>query len=130
MTGEVTSPPTQVAWEAVGLLVVGLVVEVGFIVVGLLVEVGLLVVGLLVEVGVLVVGLTGLAVVGLDAGDALGLYVVGVALGVCVVGVVVGVDVVGLAVGSFVVGVLGRPVGMDVVIDKMVLVIVMFAVSI
>jgi len=181
--GEVTSPPSQVPWEEVGLLVVGLLVEVGLLVVGLLVEDGLLVVGLLVEDGLLVVGLlvdvgllvvgvaegalvgtdvgipeaaldglavvgnvvavtdgtavgiaesalVGRAIVGLEVGVALGLYVLGVVVGVCVVGVVMGVDVVGLAVGRFVVGVMGRSVGLDVVIDTMVFVIVMFVVSV
>ncbi len=170
--GEVTSPPSQVPWEEVGLLVVGLLVEVGLLVVGLLVEDGLLVVGLLVDVGLLVVGvaegalvgtdvgipeaaldglavvgnvvavtdgtavgiaesaLVGRAIVGLEVGVALGLYVLGVVVGVCVVGVVMGVDVVGLAVGRFVVGVMGRSVGLDVVIDTMVFVIVMFVVSV
>jgi hypothetical protein len=170
--GEVTSPPSQVPWEEVGLLVVGLLVEVGLLVVGLLVEDGLLVVGLLVDVGLLVVGvaegalvgtdvgipeaaldgldvvgnvvavtdgtavgiaesaLVGRAVVGLEVGVAVGLYVLGVVVGVCVVGVVMGVDVVGLAVGRFVVGVMGRSVGLDVVIDTMVFVIVMFVVSV
>jgi hypothetical protein len=41
-----------------------------------------------------------------------------------------GVDVVGLAVGRFVVGVLGRSVWLDVVIDTLVFVIVMFVISV
>jgi hypothetical protein len=72
----------------------------------------------------------GRAIVGLGVGVAVGLYVLGVVVGVRVVGVVMGVDVVGLAVGRFVVGVLGRSVWLDVVIDTLVFVIVMFVVSV
>ena len=153
---EVTSPPSQVAWEEVGLLV-----EDGLLVVGLLVDVGLLVVGVAegavvgTDVGIPEAALDGLAVVGdlvalkdgtavgiaesarvgraivgLGVGVAVGLYVLGVVVGVRVVGVVMGVDVVGLAVGRFVVGVLGRSVWLDVVIDTLVFVIVMFVVSV
>ena len=164
--GEVTSPPSQVPWEEVGLLVVGLLVEdgllvVGLLVVGLLVDVGLLVVGVAegalvgtdvgipeaaldglavvgdvvavtdgTAVGIAESALVGRAIVGLEVGVALGLYVLGVVVGVCVVGVVMGVDVVGLAVGRFVVGVMGRSVELDVVIDTMMFVIVMFVVSV
>ena len=158
---EVTSPPSQVAWEEVGLLVVGLLVEDGLLVVGLLVDVGLLVVGVAegalvgtdvgipeaaldglavvgdvvalkdgAAVGIAESALVGRAIVGLGVGVAVGLYVLGVVVGVRVVGVVMGVDVVGLAVGRFVVGVLGRSVGLDVVIDTLVFVIVMFVVSV
>ena len=81
-------------------------------------------------VGIAESALVGRAVVGLEVGVAVGLYVLGVVVGVCVVGTVMGVDVVGLAVGRFVVGVMGRSVWLDVVIDTMVFVIVMFVVSV